>query len=161
KTRPCKPFGLSKRVPWTTSRIVGSPDPPPPYRLKRVFPRIKFQGPVCIAQEPETNRLLVAENNGKIYSFPIDNPDADKPELFLDVRRSIYAFSSHPKYRENGQVFVFSPTPAEGTPGPPLSRVSRFQTGRDYPRRIRPGSEQVIIEWPAGGHNGGEAIIGP
>jgi uncharacterized repeat protein (TIGR03806 family) len=42
-----------------------------------------------------------------------------------------------------------------------MSRVSRFQTGIEYPRRTRPGSEQVIIEWPAGGHNGGEAIIGP
>ena len=57
-----RPFGLTKRIPWTTSRVVGSPEPPPPYRLKRVFPRLKFQGPVCIAQEPETNRLMVAEN---------------------------------------------------------------------------------------------------
>src|SRR5262245_2763092 len=35
---PARPFGLSKRVPWT-ARITGSPDPPPPYRLDRVFPR--------------------------------------------------------------------------------------------------------------------------
>ena len=88
-------------------------------------------------------------------------PIVDKPELFLDIKRSLYAFSFHPKYKENGQVFVFSPTPAEGTPGPSRSRVSRFETGLEYPRRIRPGSERVIIEWPSGGHNGGEAIIGP
>ena len=24
-----KPYGLTKRVPWTTSRLVGTPDPPP------------------------------------------------------------------------------------------------------------------------------------
>src|SRR5579883_3349526 len=157
---PAKRFGLTERVPWT-SRITGSPEPPPPYRLKRVFPRLKFQGPVWIAQEPDTNRLLVGENNGKIYSFPIDDPDADKPELFLDIKRQLYALSFHPLYRENGQVFVFSPTPPEGTKGPPLSRVSRYETTRKHPRRIKPGSEKVIIEWPAGGHNGGEAIIGP
>ena len=75
KAPPARPFGLTKRVPWTTSRIAGSPEPPPPYRLERVFPRIKFQGPVCIAQEPDTNRLLVGENNGKIYSFSIDDPN--------------------------------------------------------------------------------------
>ncbi len=160
KASPARPFGLTKRVPWT-SRIAGSPEPPPPYRLERVFPKIKFQGPVCIAQEPDTNRLLVGENNGKIYSFSLDAPDADRPELFLDIKRSLYAFSFHPRYKENGQVFVFSPTPAEGTPGPPMSRVSRFETGLEDPRRIRPGSERVIIEWPSGGHNGGEAIIGP
>src|SRR5437763_1128671 len=39
-----KPFGLAKRVPWTTSRLVGSPDPPAPYRLERVFPKVKFKG---------------------------------------------------------------------------------------------------------------------
>src|SRR5262245_7231089 len=157
---PAKPFGLTKRVPWT-SRIAGSPDPPPPYRLQRVFARLKFQGPVCIAQEPDTNRFFVGENNGKIFSFPIDDPAADKPELFLDIKRQLYAFSFHPRYKENGQIFVFSPTPPEGTKGPPMSRVSRYETTLEHPRRIKPGSEKVIIEWPAGGHNGGEAIIGP
>src|SRR5262245_38434609 len=81
-----KPFGLAKRVPWTTSRIVGSPDPPAPYRLERVFPKLKFNGPVCIAQEPGTNRLLVAENEGKIFAFSRDNPDADSTELFFDFK---------------------------------------------------------------------------
>ena len=161
KATPDRPFGLTKRVPWTTSRMTGSPDPPPPYRLERVFPKMKFQGPVCIAQEPDTNRLLVGENDGKIFSFSIDAPEADRPELFLDIKRSLYAFSFHPRYKQNGQVFVFSPAPAPGTSGPSMSRVSRFETGLEYPRRIRPESERVIIEWPAGGHNGGEAIIGP
>src|SRR6185437_8192876 len=109
----------------------------------------------------DTNRLLVAENGGKIFSFPIDDSNAEKPELFLDLKRSLYAFSFHPNYKQNGEVFVFSPEPAEGTPAPKMSRVSRFRTGLEYPRRIKPGSEQVIIEWPSGGHNGGEAIIGP
>jgi uncharacterized repeat protein (TIGR03806 family) len=156
-----KPFGLSKRIPWTTSRVVGSPEPPRPYHLDRVFPKLKFKGPVCIAQEPDTNRLMVAENDGKIFSFPIDDPNTDRSELFLDMKRSVYAFSFHPKYKENGYVFVFSPTPPGGTPGAQLSRVSRFQTGLEYPRVIKPESETVIIEWPSGGHNGGEAIVGP
>jgi uncharacterized repeat protein (TIGR03806 family) len=107
---------------------------------------------------------MVAENGGKILSFPIDDPDAHQPEVFLDLggKRTIYAFSFHPAYEENGYVFVFSPTPADGTgPGPQLSRVSRFQADPDHPRRIRPDSERIIIEWPAGGHNGGEAIFGP
>ena len=42
-----------------------------------------------------------------------------------------------------------------------MSRVSRYQTTLEHPRKILPGSERVIIEWPSGGHNGGEAIIGP
>ncbi len=42
-----------------------------------------------------------------------------------------------------------------------MSRVSRFETGLRAPRRVKPESEKIIIEWPSGGHNGGEAIIGP
>jgi uncharacterized repeat protein (TIGR03806 family) len=156
-----KPFGLSRRVPWTTSRLVGSPEPPRPYRLKRVFDRLKFQGPVCLAQEPGTSRMWVAEREGKIRAFPMDRPDADRAELVLDIKRELYAFSFHPNYEKNGFIFVFSPTPPPGTPGAPLSRGSRYQTTLEHPRKVLPGSERVIIEWTSGGHNGGEAIIGP
>src|SRR5262245_7676543 len=36
-----KPYGIDKRVPWTTSRIKGSPEPPPPYRTVSAFPKLK------------------------------------------------------------------------------------------------------------------------
>ena len=32
-----QPYGIDKRVPWTTSHIKGSPEPPAPYRIERVF----------------------------------------------------------------------------------------------------------------------------
>ena len=47
-----KPFGLDERIPWMTSRLEGSPDPPPAYRLTRAFPQLSFKGPVFIAQDP-------------------------------------------------------------------------------------------------------------
>src|SRR5437899_324638 len=31
---PRQPFGLDKRVPWTTSNLKGFPEPPPPYRTE-------------------------------------------------------------------------------------------------------------------------------
>ncbi len=33
-----KKFGIEKRVPWTTSKVVGSPEPPPPYKTELAFP---------------------------------------------------------------------------------------------------------------------------
>ena len=36
------------RVPWTTSRLTGSPDPPLPFRLERAFPKIGFTNLVDI-----------------------------------------------------------------------------------------------------------------
>src|SRR5262245_53018037 len=41
-----KPFGLEKRVPWTTSKVIGSPEPPPAYRAERAFAKLKFEEPL-------------------------------------------------------------------------------------------------------------------
>src|SRR6187455_2384103 len=72
-----KPFGLEKRVPWTTSNMVGYPEPPPPYRTERVFPKLSFAEPLDVAAAPGTNRLWVAERHGKLYSFE-QKPDVEK-----------------------------------------------------------------------------------
>jgi uncharacterized repeat protein (TIGR03806 family) len=229
---PSQPYGIQTRVPWTTSRVVGSPDPPSPYRVKRVFPGLTFNGPVFIAQEPGTERLIVAEYSGKLYAFDGNNPDTDQRDLFLDVGRQVFGFSFHPDYENNGYVFLFlsrpvDPPPEEDTdslqeeseedPVPDdeseqasaadaesgeeqqqdagqddsvasesreeselneveeestgaeqeeeseelKCRVSRFTTTMETPRTCIPESEKIIIEWPTGGHSGGEAIMGP
>ncbi len=155
------PFGLKTRTLWTTSRVVGTPEPPPPYTVKRAFPRLTFKNPLYIAQEPGTDRMLVAELSGKIYAFSKNNPDPDSLELFLDFGRDIYSFSFHPQYEKNGYLFVFSPRDPKNKSKDQKSRVSRFQAGPQHPRRSSLDTEQIIIEWLAGGHNGGEAIIGP
>ena len=38
-----QPYGIPKRVPWTTSRLTGTPEPPPPYRIERAFPKLHFK----------------------------------------------------------------------------------------------------------------------
>src|SRR5688572_33173829 len=73
------------RKPWTTSRVVGSPDPPPPFKVVRVFPRLKFDHPLLIVRMPGSNRLVVGEQNGALYSFR-DNPDTEA-DLFFDLRK--------------------------------------------------------------------------
>src|SRR2546428_103440 len=68
----------------TTSRITGPPEPPHPYRVERVFPKLAFKNPLLITNAPGTERLFVGEHAGKIYSFPKD-PARDKPDPFLDL----------------------------------------------------------------------------
>lgn len=151
-----------QRVPWTTSRLVGSPDPPSPFRLTRAFPQVTFKGPVFIAQDPLSDRLFVAEYDGIIYSFqPKDS--TGKKDIFLELNRGISAFSFHPKYKENGQVFVFShaDNKLDSRVGQ-MSQIYRYtlKPGSNPPQ-LDPASKTIIVEWPSGGHNGGEAIIGP
>ena len=57
-----RPYGIEKRVKWTTSRIVGSPDPPAPYRLVRAFPQFIFNEPDRDAHRREAGRSL-----GRLY----------------------------------------------------------------------------------------------
>ena len=78
------PFGLSQRIPWTTSRITGSPEPPKPYLVERVFPELTFENPVELTPAPGSDRLFVLELRGKIYSFPNRN-DVDKADLVVDL----------------------------------------------------------------------------
>ena len=160
---------MTERVRWTTSRVIGSPDPATPYELRRVFSRFTFENPVFIAQDPLSDRLLVAEYGGRIYSFFGSDSEGTK-DLFLDMKRRISAFSFHPQYRDNGRVFVFSPTDPtledkqdkQDKGVEQISRVSQFERERGSdPPRLRPESATIIIEWPAGGHNGGEAVMGP
>src|SRR6516164_4099122 len=76
------------RVPWTTSRIHGSPEPPPPYRLERVFEKLSFQKLTHMAAAPGTKRLFVTTELGQIFSF---NPDeaVDKADMFLNLPKDV------------------------------------------------------------------------
>src|SRR4051794_4747043 len=97
-----RPVGIPKRVPWTSSRITGSLETPPPYMTERLFPKLKFNQPVVISGAPGTERMFVVELPGKIYSFPND-PDCQVPDLFLDLGKiaghwRTYGLTFHPDY---------------------------------------------------------------
>src|ERR1043165_3944252 len=52
------PFGIDHRIPWTTSRVIGSPDPPLPYTIERVFTNLTWKEPAFITPEPDTKRFF-------------------------------------------------------------------------------------------------------
>ncbi|HEV3262706.1 MAG TPA: PQQ-dependent sugar dehydrogenase [Gemmataceae bacterium] len=172
-----RPYGIPMRVPWTTSRISGSPDQQLPYRIGRAFPKLTFKNPLLITNAPGTERLFVGEQAGKLYSFPNKQACA-RADLFLDLTtelhnwdkngkvkgvEAVYGLAFHPRFARNRYCYVCyvldSKNPGEQLPDG--SRVSRFRvTGADPPR-CDPKSEKVLITWMAGGHNGGCLQFGP
>src|SRR5689334_3600436 len=78
----------------TTSRVIGTPDAPPPYRAARVFPNLKFDRPIWVRAEPGTQNLWVCEHHsgyggpGLIFRMK-DAPDA-KPEKIFETDWIIY-----------------------------------------------------------------------
>lgn len=148
----------TKRVLWTTSKIKGSPEPPAPYRLEIAFPKVKFFEPLEVTAAPGSDRLFVAERPGKIFSF-IPQEKTEKVDLLLDLKKTVYGLTFHPKFATNGYfyvVYILDPAKEE----PNGTRLSRFvATGN--PPKADPASEKVIFTWPSGGHNGGCIRFGP
>lgn len=146
-----------RRVSWTSSRIRGAPEPPRPYVAEPAFPRVKHELPLVLAQPPGIDRLFVGEQNGRVVSFPID-PDVDRVDVAIDLAErptrceALYGLAFHPRFAENRQVFLCYVT---RTGDPDGTRVSRFKVTADQPPRIDRTSEEVIITWLGGGHNGG------
>src|SRR5947209_19436756 len=83
-----RPHGIPRRVPWTTSRLTGSPEPPHPYRVERAFPKLAFKNPLHLRRVPGSDRLLVTEHSGKIFSFRND-PACATADLFLDPTKEL------------------------------------------------------------------------
>ena len=155
----------TRRVPWDASRLVGSPDQALPYQNVSAFPKLRTKQPAMIAVEPGRESLLLLETNG--YS-PVrvgrvsriaNDSDPIEPELLLELSESIYDVCFHPKFAENGYLFLG----ANGRFGPNKSdfntRVLRYTMDRTN-GRIDPASRQVIIEWHSQGHNGGALTFG-
>lgn len=151
----------AKRPAWKTSRIAGTPEPPEPYRLAPAFPALKFQKPTSIEEVPGANRLLVTEMGGKILSFP-KAAGVKQADLLVDLQAllpkglagqsvSLFDAEFHPKFTDNRFLFVCYVHPGSGG----QTRVSRLRLTSELPPRAVPGSEQVMITWPPGGHNGG------
>ncbi len=145
-----------RRTPWASSKIAGTPEPPPPYAIAPAFPRLTFDHPLLIASTPAIPRLFVGEQGGRILSFPVD-PKVEKADVVVDLGKrqpkcnALYGMAFHPKFAENGLVFLCYVTSDNAPDG---TRVSRFRFDRGT-GTIDPKSEQVILTFQGGGHNGG------
>lgn len=155
--------GTGKRVPWTTSRIMGSPDPPLPYVTERAFPSLQFNQCLDITTAPGSNRLFVVEQGGKIFSFP-NKQDVKSPDLVIDFAKEVagvqqvYALAFHPDFARNRYCYVCyikAPNLEDGT------HVARFRMSEADPPTIDPKSEKTVITWLSGGHNGCCLKFGP
>jgi len=178
---PPQPSGTEsteKRLPWTRSRVVGSPEPPPPYRAANAFPKIRFEKPLHITHLPGSDRLIVCEEHGRIWSFR-NHPDATAA-LFADLATEIpkqekspkglqvdrlYAIAFHPKFRENRFCYIcYTVHGQRGVVDPEQgTRVSRFRVdvAETAPPRLDLASEVILLTFFRGGHNGCDLQFGP
>lgn len=153
------PPALAQRVPLTTSRVVGSPEPPAPYTVRRAFPKLELTNPIGVIREPDSNRLLLIHQasawsgKGRIVRIS-DDPEVTQAEDFLAVDGIAYGIAFHPNFAKNGYFYVGWNGPHDKKPR--KVAVTRYTLDRQPPYKIIPGSGKEIISWVSNGHNGGD-----
>lgn len=164
-----KAAGLQKRVPLTTSRVSGFPDGPTPFQAQRVYPDMPMKFPLITAHIPGSDQLLVITLDRGTEMAAIqrmtDDPKVNKWDLWLDSPDTIVQIEFHPKWAENGYVYLGGNGPQylgkERVDGAKKkTRILRYTMETKPPYKIIPGSEKTIIEVLSNGHNGGAPVFG-
>jgi len=160
-------------------------DSPLPLKTEVAFPNLKWTGwsaetsggkvnplrPLVLTHAGDgSNRVFVGTQHGVIHSFANDQK-ATETKVILDIQDRVQyddktneegflGMAFHPKYKENGEVFVFySPKKERMT-----NVVSRFRPSKDDPSKLDPASEEILIKYsnrPYWNHDGGTIAFGP
>ncbi len=134
--------------------------------LVRVFEDVSLQQPVWMTQAPDDpGRWYVVEQAGRLVTFT-DNPKRRERSVALDItdrvefggEQGLLGLAFHPRYADNGYVYVNYVSEASGTKE---TRISRFR--RDGATAFDPDSEKILlrVEQPYSNHNGGGILFGP
>jgi glucose/arabinose dehydrogenase/mono/diheme cytochrome c family protein len=148
------------RVAWTNPRLHGSPDGPSGYATLRAWPRLDLHSPIAVAPEPGSDWLWFLEQRagreGPVHVGRLRaDGDGTGAETLLALDEIAYSLAFHPKYSENGYIYLGVNGPSARAPR--FSRVVRYQVRAGRPD---PASRTVIIEWPSDGHNGAALAFG-
>jgi quinoprotein glucose dehydrogenase len=139
------------------------------------FPNLQFDRPVSLEYPNDGSNLLfvVEQHAARIQSFPNQKDTTDK-KLFLQLpdqinrgnEEGLLGLAFHPKYKENGQFFVYYSANDSQKPNGFVRRsvVSRFRVSKSNPREADPTTEEriwVSADDPYENHNGGCILFGP
>lgn len=156
------PSTAAERVPWTTSRIVGSPEPPSPYVVKRVWQQSRIQNATELDFLPGSNWALILDQRGRLHG--IDRTQSGAPQLIADLSIAVgregeaYSLEFHPGFATNH--FVYAALWASGV-RPQEMRIVRFELRPGNPPTLDPATAKTIVSWPSSGHNGCDLHFGP
>ena len=155
-----------------------------PLKVEPAFAKVKWEGyvpddngvaqsfrPIVVTHAGDgSNRVFVADQQGIIYVLPNDQ-NAEQGTKFLDLHskvtykdaeneEGILGMAFHPRYKENGQFFLYY---TASRLEPHTHIISRFRVSTD-PNKADPTFEEEILRFPAKkywNHNGGTIAFGP
>jgi glucose/arabinose dehydrogenase len=142
------------RSQWQNTRLIGSPDGAQGFRAVRAWPKLAARSMVTVVPTPDGAWLWFVEQEGgregrmRLRRMTAQGDGGDA-ETLLETDDLIYNIAFHPRFAENGLVFLGTNGPMATRPR--FSRVTRY---RVVDGRPDPASLAVVLEWPSDGHNG-------
>jgi glucose/arabinose dehydrogenase len=116
-----------------------------------------------------SNRVVIPTQQGVIYVLPNDQ-HATTAKVLLDLSAKVsyrekeneegfLGLAFHPKFRENGQFFVYYTNKARKR----QNIVARYRVSKDDPDKADPGSGEILLtlDKPFWNHDGGTLAFGP
>ncbi len=153
----------AERIPWTSGNVQGSPEPPSPYTVERLFPELEIQRPVEFMFAPGSQDLFIATERAQIWHVDTTTSPANQ-HLVADMKEhfekpgNVLGFAFHPKFDQNRFIFI---NYNEGGQEDLGAHIARFEVTEERPYKLISESKKVLIQWPAGGHNGCTLAFGP
>ena len=137
--------------------------------VERTFTELEteIRRPIILTHASDgSNQIYIASQWGQIYRMPND-PNVKEADVFADLsdrvmfkrkenEEGFLGLAFHPKFRDNGEFFVYYTTKAE----PHTSIVSRFQS-TDGKADLDSEEQIMKIKQPFWNHNGGTIVFGP
>ncbi len=163
------PFGIEGRVPVTSSKVVGSPEPPLPYVATRVYPDYAPTYPILAKAIPGTDQLIVISENKPwgvtVISRLKDDPAAKTADMVklheTPGSGTVYDVCFHPKFAENHYLYVgWNGEFKEGKRKKKACRITRFTVNMTPEITLDEKSAVNILEWESDGHNGAAVCFG-
>jgi uncharacterized repeat protein (TIGR03806 family) len=168
-------FGLDARPTNTTCKAPARPPAPGPVTLQQVLTNVSLIGPmVALTQIPgDGSRWFAALLDGRIVSFSTAaSVDPVTPTVVADLAAlsgmpvnavgegGLLGLAFHPKFAQNGQLFVSWTTTGPNTSGmrSVVSRITSTDNGNTF------GQHTTILgpfEQPDIGHKGSGVKLGP
>lgn len=142
-----------------------------PVQVVEAYPNLRIERPVVITGAGDgSNRLFVGSQFGQIYWIDQADTQVEEPNLFVDLsgrveykdrenEEGLLGLAFHPKFKTNGQFFVYYTTNAR----PHVSYISRFTSKSDGHVTADGATEELLLEIPQPfwNHNGGTIAFGP
>jgi len=132
-------FALATSAVTDVSPSSKTADSPINVEVEKAFPKLQITRPILVANAGDgSNRLFVPSQLGAIHVF-VNDANVEEPGVFLDLEpkveyidreneKGLLGLAFHPKYRQNGEFFVYY-TPKK-TDKPHTVLISRFKVSK-------------------------------